>query len=101
MGLSKPYGKREAERFLSVSKFKPGQVVKVGAGWAAGKTGEVEDINLSMVHRGSLLYRVRLGRGPFEAITLQEKDLSSVPLASQPDGCTKSRDSAQPKSEDR
>ena len=100
MGLSKAYGKREAERFISASKYKLGQVVKVRAGWAKGKTGEVEEINLSMVTRGALLYRVRLGRGPFDVMALQEKDLSSVPLAKAPDGCTSSRDSAHPKSDE-
>tara|TARA_Y100001973_G_scaffold44123_1_gene65718 strand:- start:486 stop:824 length:339 start_codon:yes stop_codon:yes gene_type:complete len=98
MGLSKAYGKREAERFISASKYKPGQIVQVRSGWAKGRTGEVEEVILSMVTRGALLYRVRLGRGPFDSMALQEKDLSSVPLASQPDGCTKSKDSAQPKS---
>ena len=96
MGLNKRYSAAEAKAFFARARFKTGQVVRSRS--CGYRDGEVEEITLSVIDRGELLYRVRFDRGLLDVETLPEEDLYIPPESLSLDGCSSDRKPAQPKS---
>tara|TARA_Y100000593_G_C4240946_1_gene302112 strand:- start:278 stop:604 length:327 start_codon:yes stop_codon:yes gene_type:complete len=84
MGLSKRYSAAEAKAFFARAKFETGQVVRSRS--CGYKDAEVEEIMLSVIDRGALLYRVRFSR--CHVATLPEEDLYNPPESLSLDGST-------------